>query len=46
MHIYLWLIDPTPLLQSSIDLWKISTQIHYIYIAQCTYTHYRLTPLL
>ena len=25
MHIYPWQIDPTPLLQSTIDLWKTIT---------------------
>ena len=45
MHIYPWQIDSTFLLQSSIDLSKTITphQFH-IYIAQCTYTHGRLTP--
>ena len=44
MHIYLWQIDPTPLLQSSIDLWKTTWQKFHIYIAQCIYTHGRSTP--
>ena len=79
MHVYPLQIDPTSLLQFSIDLWKnhyttyisyiystmhiyplqidltppiehrslenhYTTCISYIYIAQCTYTHCRLTP--
>ena len=43
----LWQTDPTSLLQLSIDLWKtITPRMFLIYIAQCTYTHGRLTPPL
>ena len=43
MHIYLWQIDPTPLLQSGIDSLNTTTP-NLADIAQCTYTHGRLTP--
>ena len=47
MHINPWQIDPTSLLQLSIDLWKTITSNKFqIYIAQCTYTYDRLTPPL
>ena len=46
MQIYPLQIDP-PLLQLSINLWKTSTpHMLHIHIAQCTYTHCRLTPPL
>ena len=47
MHVYLWQVDPIPLLQLSIDLWKTITPNNfyiYIYIAQSTYTYCRLPP--
>ena len=45
MHIYLWQIDPPQLLQLSIYIWKtITPNKFHLYIAQCTYTHGRLTP--
>ena len=39
-------LTPPPLLQSIIDLWKTITPIYITYIAQCIYTHGGLTAPL
>ena len=46
MHIYLLQIDPTPPIEhrSLENHYTKYISYIYIYIAQCTYTHCRLTP--